>query len=290
MASTPPTFVHHALDLGPGRRIAVADAGQGPPVVLVHGAFLTGRDWTLGPATALARRRRVLVPDRPGHGDSTRQRSEATPLRQASAVREAIGRLNAERPVLVGHSFGGLVALAWAAAWPDEVQGLVLIAPLAFPEVRLIEKTLYGPRALPFAGEAFAVGARIGLDPLATPLIDSLIFSPQPAPEVWRTGFPHDQVTKPSAGIANGEDSWAVAPWSPGAYVDFARIRAPARVLYGDADRVVDPRRHALRLPSAIPGARVRALPGLGHMPHWFAPDALAEAVDEVSAVAAVRV
>lgn len=268
------------VELDGNRRLHLYEAGEGRPVVLIHGAFLTGADWAIGPAAPLVERHRVLAVDRPGHGLSNRRRGGAAPAREAAQIREATRRLGVERPVLVGHSAGALTALAWAAEHADEVAGVVLVAPIVFSEVRLIEQSIWGPRAVPFAGEAAAWVARWTVDPVMLPLVDRLIFSPQDPPEAWRTGFPHDQVLTASAGIANGEDADAILPGSPAMAIPFGRITAPVEALYGDADRVVDPRRHAERLPSVVPHAQVTRLPGLGHMPHWFAPKAVGAAVE----------
>lgn len=275
----------HDVELGRGRTVRLAETGEGPPAVVIHGALQTGADWMLGPIAPLARRFRALVPDRPGHGLSTRRRGEGAPLAQAEALREAVRRRGAERPVLVGHSFGGMVALAWAAAWPQEVAGLVLVAPIVVPELR-IEQAFWGPRATPFAGEAIARAARFGLDPALVPFAQALNFSPQPIPEAWRLGFPHDQVATEQAGIANGEDAAAVLPGSPAAVIDFARITAPTYAIHGTADKVVDPARHARRLPDLVRGARAEALEGAGHMVHWFDPERVALAAGATLAAA----
>jgi pimeloyl-ACP methyl ester carboxylesterase len=268
------------VELDGHRRLHLYEGGEGRPVMILHGAFLTGADWAIGPAAPLAERFRALAVDRPGHGLSNRRRGEAAPARQAAQVREAAARLGVERPVLIGHSAGALTALAWAAERPEEVAGVVLVAPIVFSEVRLIEQAIWGPRAVPLAGEAAAWIARWTIDPVMLPLVDRLIFAPQDPPETWRTGFPHDQVLTASAGIANGEDADVLVPGSPAMAIPFERITAPVEALYGDADRVVDPRRHAERLPRVVPHARVTRLPGLGHMPHWFAAEEVVAAVE----------
>jgi len=100
-------------------------AGQGPPLVLLHGWALHSGLWGRLP-TSLARRHRVHAVDLPGHGRS----APLTPF-TADAVVEALERrFAAEREPLtvVGWSLGGQLAMAWAFARPDRIARLVLVA------------------------------------------------------------------------------------------------------------------------------------------------------------------
>ena len=136
-----------------GRRIAYAETGAGPPAVLVHGTLMTADDMRLGPMEALARRFHCIAFDRPGHGWSDHVRgADASLWAQAATLRDAVQALGLSRPVICGHSYGGAVALAYGLAYPDEVSGIVALAPICFPEPRL-EHLLFGPRAVPAAGD-----------------------------------------------------------------------------------------------------------------------------------------
>ncbi len=100
--------------------------GDGRPVVLLHGLASNARWWLLvGPL--LARRYRVLALDQRGHGESAKPDTGydfATVVGDLAAFVEA---LDLERPVVVGHSWGGNVALEYAATHPDQAVGLVLV-------------------------------------------------------------------------------------------------------------------------------------------------------------------
>ncbi|HYF22587.1 MAG TPA: alpha/beta hydrolase [Caulobacteraceae bacterium] len=271
-----------AADIEAPGRVRLIEAGAGPPVVLIHGALTTLDDWRLGPLEVLAARFRTIALDRPGHGGSPRPRFEAAPERQAGRLREALGELGVERPVVVGHSFGGLVALAWAAAWAEEIAGLVLLSPMAFREFRPAEHLVLGPRSYPFFGPALSEAANATVDPPMLPRMQDLMFSPQAVPDRWRREFPHDLAL--AGMVADAEDSAVLLPGSPFSLIDHAAVTCPTRVLYGSADRVVDPNRHAVPLAARLPHASTRRLEGLGHMLHHFAPDAVVEAVDDVLA------
>lgn len=100
------------IDLDSGRSLFALQAGEGPDLVLIHGALTTSHDWRVSPAAELAREFRVTVIDRPGHGHSKRSRFSGTPREQADQIAEGLERLGIERPMIAAHSFGGLVTLA----------------------------------------------------------------------------------------------------------------------------------------------------------------------------------
>jgi pimeloyl-ACP methyl ester carboxylesterase len=263
------------IELGEGRSLHLVRRGRGPAVVLVHGALVDHQDWVI--AADRARLEGGLIAlDRPGHGLSRRPRFEAAPHRQAAQIRAGLQVMGIDRPVLAGHSMGGAVALAFAADFPDEVAGLLLAAPIAFPEFRPIEHTYLAPRAAPLSGPALAAVTRVSTDNLFWPLVCRLMFSPLAPSAEWLGAYPTEKVTQPEKTVAEGEDSAAVFPGSPGAVVDFSRIQAPVRVLYGARDKIVDPSRHAERLPAVLPQAVTTRIDDAGHMIHHAAPDVLA--------------
>ena len=264
------------------RTLRVLEAGQGRPVVLIHGALGVAEDMQIALFDRLAPRFRVLAPDRPGHGFSVRDRFEASPFRQAELIRQGLAELGVERPLLAAHSMGGPVALAWARQWPEEVAGLVLMNTAAYPELRPFEHLVLSPRAAPGAGPVLSRMAGAAFDPLMLPLIQKYMFSPQEPPERWAREFPHDLVRRPEQMTVEGEDFADVAA--------LARLAAgyrgtPARtiILAGERDRVVSPRTHSRALVQALPNAELREFPELGHMLHHFAQDAVAEAVEALA-------
>ncbi|MBA3325489.1 MAG: alpha/beta fold hydrolase, partial [Rhodobacteraceae bacterium] len=126
--------MRHDLGAGDGGRTLTVEGvplfyvrrGAGPPVVLIHGASGNLRDFTLDVMPALAARHDVIAFDRPGHGLSGWPGPEAASLsEQARLMRLALAQLGVARATVVGHSYGGSVALAWALDAPETVDGLL---------------------------------------------------------------------------------------------------------------------------------------------------------------------
>lgn len=278
------TLTSHTLPLGEGRSLHLVEGGQGRSIVLIHGAVHDHCDW-MGPLfDAVSARGRALAVDRPGHGESLRPRFKASPREQADQIREGLAMLGVERPLIVGHSFGGMVALAWAAAYPEEPAGLLLLAPIVFQEIRLVEHALFGPRAFPLVGPLVSEVALRTLDPGLLPIVQKLMFSPQPVPPEWLARFPFDRILTAAQAVEEGEDVGNLTPGSPGGLIDFAAIRAPVRIITGDRDHIVDHNRHARRLADLLPQAELTVLEGLGHMLHHADSQPVLRILDEILA------
>jgi pimeloyl-ACP methyl ester carboxylesterase len=114
-----------------GIRIHYLEAGEGPPVVLIHGNVVTAEDYVWsGVFDRVARNHRVISIDRPGFGYSDRPHGSMwTAAEQAELLQEALLHLGIKRPIVVGHSWGTLVALELALS--DAVSGLVLLEQIA---------------------------------------------------------------------------------------------------------------------------------------------------------------
>jgi len=141
------------LDLD-GVRLHYLERGDGAPIVLLHGNGTMIEDWEIsGVLDLAAERHRVIAFDRPGFGYSARPRRRIwTPAEQAELLSQALKRLGVNRPVVVGHSWGTLVALSLALDHPDEVRGLVLLSGYYFPTTRA-DVPLLSPPAIPIIGD-----------------------------------------------------------------------------------------------------------------------------------------
>ncbi|MFC6789079.1 alpha/beta fold hydrolase [Methylobacterium komagatae] len=287
MGVAPGEVARRFVPLSEGGSIAYAETGEGEAIVLIHGTLMALEDVWLPLAPRLAARHRVIALDRPGHGFSTRRRLvDASPWRQAAAIREALDQLGLHRPVLVGHSFGATVALCLALSDPDAVAGVVAMAPLCFPEPRL-EQILFGPRALPGLGDGLSQVLAGSLDRAMLPLLWRAIFLPQTVPPDFAARFPWARACGPARMIAEGED--AMTTWTAlgRAAAAYPTCRVPVRFLGGTADLVVNNALHGALAATLMRGAHFTWLPGTGHMLHHFHQDrVVAEAEALTQAVA----
>src|SRR3954467_3538118 len=137
-----------------GVRVHYIARGKGRPVVLIHGNGTMAEDFVIsGLLDQLAKHYRVLAIDRPGFGHTDRPRLRVwTASAQAHLVHRVLERLKVERPVIVGHSWGTLVALALAIAGWRDVRGLVLLSGYYYP-TRRADVTLTAPLAIPGLGD-----------------------------------------------------------------------------------------------------------------------------------------
>src|SRR6202007_262334 len=116
----------HVVELGaPG-----AEQESVPPIVLVHGAGCNLEDMRLALGERLAVRHRVILIDRAGLGYSKRRgRRGSSAAYQAALVRDDLDRLGVAHSIVVGHSWGGALAAAFALDYPQRTAGIVLLAP-----------------------------------------------------------------------------------------------------------------------------------------------------------------
>jgi pimeloyl-ACP methyl ester carboxylesterase len=258
------------LDLGSGRSLYVHQEGRGPDVVLIHGAMTTSHDWLVSPVfAAVSKTHRVSAVDRPGHGLSRRPRFGGTPREQADQIAEGLDRLGVRRAAVVAHSYGALVALAMAERHPGLAAELVLVAPLAFPEPRLIEHSMLAPRSTPFFGPLFARFAELTqIDRPMVDLLHKVMFAPASVPASWKVTYPYPLILNAGAMVAEAEDSASMLPMSPAGTVDMRGIEVRTRVLTGTSDRVVEDERQAKTLARQLPHGSLVEVEGAGHMLH----------------------
>ena len=161
------------VDVGNGRRMYVSDMGRemrdGPTVIFESGIAATSQNW-LRVQEVVAAYARAVSYDRSGLGWSSPSASERTPSNIARELREMLRHAKIPGPyVLVGHSFGGLVVQRYAAEYPDEVLGVILVDPMRvedWPPVNEAQRAML-ERGTRMAGFGIPV-ARFGLARLAT--------------------------------------------------------------------------------------------------------------------------
>lgn len=267
-----------------GLRVHAWDQGEGQPVVMIHGAGGNLRDWTYHLAPRIARSHRAIAFDRPGFGYTDRPAERGgDPAVQARVLLNATRALGAKRPILVGHSWGASVAMAWALADPGGVAGVVSVSGAAMPwntqpilaEVIGLDQVLIG-----FYFDYLQAGAADGT-------IDRLIariFRPQdpPAGYIEHIGIPLS--LRPHTVAANKEDIRTLNTALRRQWVDYRSITMPVEVVSGTADPIIRPDRQPRPLAETLPNANLTLLENVGHMAHHSAPEEILAAIDRIQA------
>lgn len=263
-----------------GVRIHYLDRGQGTPLVMLHGNGSMVQELRLSGLYELAAARfRVIAPDRPGYGHSSRpRRSWWSPPSQAAWLRALLARIGVERPILFGHSFGALVALAFALDYPTETRGVVLASGYYFPTARLDVPFMAAP-ALPILGDLM----RHTISPLLSralwPHMLKVLFSPAPVPRYFQL-FPTWMALRPSQLRAAAEEAALLVPSASRMQRRYRALEVPAVIVAGAQDRYVDASRHSIALARHIAAAELVVSPRAGHMVHHVDPRRVLHAIE----------
>lgn len=267
-----------------GTRLHYIERGKGRPVVFLHGNGTLLEDLVIsGVVDQTARGYRAVAFDRPGFGHSERPRGRNwTAAAQASALVAAFKILGIERPVVVAHSWGTLVALALALDHVREVSGLVLISGYYYPTPRK-DVLVFSVPAIPVVGDLLrhTVAPLIG-ESIAPRLIERL-FAPQGVSPRFAKEFPLALTLRPSQIRAFAEDTAQMIGTAEMLSQRYASLFPPTAILAGTADKIVS-YRQAQRLHGDVAGSRLEILRGGSHMVHHIAPQRVVHAIDAVAA------
>jgi len=261
----------------PGATLHVHEQGTGPALLLVHGLAGQMAHYTYAVAGQLAQQFRVVVVDRPGSGYSTRAPEAGADLAtQAAALAALIDKLQLGRPVVVGHSLGGALALNLALGHPDRVAGLALVAPLT-----------HMPQGVPKAFEGLTVRSKLLRHAVAWTLavpasirastaVLAQVFGPEAVPRDFAIRGGGLLSLRPSAFLSASSDLQALPLTLPALEQNYARLRIPLNVLFGRDDRILDWKENGQALVDKVPGARLELVDG-GHMLPITQPETTAD-------------
>ncbi|MDU8945029.1 alpha/beta fold hydrolase [Ovoidimarina sediminis] len=278
-----------------GTRIHAVVAGDGPDLVLIHGAFGSTRDFTFDFMGRLSDRYRVIALDRPGLGWSGRADASyarlfaddaESPVEQARILAAAARQLGADQPIVVGHSFGGIVALAWALE--HDPAAVVSLAGVAMP----------WPGEL---GWLYTVnGTSVG-GALVPPLITALVpedrlrngiestFAPQPAPDGYAAHIGPMMPVRRGPFRANARQVNTLRPHVVEMSKRYPTLTLPIEIVHGTADSTVPITVHSGPFSELVASANLVTLDGVGHMPHHVATDEAIAAIERAAARAGLR-
>jgi pimeloyl-ACP methyl ester carboxylesterase len=272
-----------------GRRLHMLQDGAGPDVVLIHGASGNMRDFTYDLVGRLAPDYRVTVLDRPGLGYSERLgRAGATIFEQAAVIIAALDQIGVTRPLVLGHSYGGAVALAMATRHPGRVAGLILLAGASHPwhtPLPLYYRVLSHP-----IGQALVAPILTAFVPdrKVTETIAS-VFAPQSTPPGYAAHFGAGLSLQRRALRENALQRAALLDQIGQMLPDYPSLDLPVEILHGDQDTTVGLAIHSEPLAAKLKTANLVVMTGVGHAPHHAAPDVVVEAIARVAERAGLR-
>lgn len=264
-----------------GLRVHVLVRGRGRSVVLIHGNGTMAEDFAIcGLIDRLAERYRVIAIDRPGFGRTDRPRHRIwTASAQAALLHRVLESLKAERPLLVGHSWGTLVALAMAFEPGRELRGLVLLSGYYFPEQRA-DVSLAGPLALPGLGDAARALVPASVNRALAAQSFQRVFRPQPVPARFAAAFPIETATGATQLRAVTEDAATMNAAAGWLQCGYHRLSLPVAIVTGSADNIVNAATQSMRLHGVLPHSTLKVLPGHGHMIHYGARATVERVID----------
>jgi pimeloyl-ACP methyl ester carboxylesterase len=263
--------LHHATIHG--HDIAFRWEGQGPLLVLIHGMAGSSSMWR-HVIPALARRFTVVAPDLLGHGASAKPRTDYSLGAHASTVRDLLAALGYDRGTLVGHSFGGGVAMQTTYLFPERCERLVLVGSGGLGlEVNALLRAL----SLPGAEVALPIGCRPLLGDLARAALRFLEQrGRRPDPVLAEIVGSYASLADADARRAFVQTLCSVID-RYGQRVS-ARDRlyltadVPTVFVWGTDDPVI-PVAHARDAHASMPGSRLELFDAAGHFPHCEDPE-----------------
>jgi pimeloyl-ACP methyl ester carboxylesterase len=264
-----------------GRRVIYRVAGDGPPVVLIHGMLNSSSHWQ-SVATELARDHTVIAPDLIGHGDSAAPRGDYSLGAHAASIRDLLAAIGIDRASIVGHSLGGGVAMQFFYQFPQRVERLVLISsgglgrevsPMlrtaALPGVSALLSLTIQPRVL----EALAVSGRC--------LRERALAGGVYLQAIARALRPLENADARQAFLTTLRSVIDVHGQRVSATDRLYLLESmPTMIVWGERDNTI-PLDHGRRAHEAIPHSYFRTLPGVAHFPHLEDPDGLSRLLRE---------
>lgn len=247
-----------------GVRLHYLSEGSGPPVVFIHGNDGILQDFKLNILAAASKTYRAIAFDRPGHGYSQRESDKvATAEVQAQLIHDALRELGIEKPVIVGHSWGGALALCYALKYPADVSGIVLLSGVAYNTPETGGHAQDRAELTPVVGDLLISAFVLTQRPLVEVNADQVFF-PAHAPHDYVDTYA-SLVVRPGQIKAYAQDETTLEGTLERNSPLYPSIKVPVVIVTGDQDSIVPPDLHAYPLHKAIPSSELIVIPGAGH-------------------------
>ena len=247
-------------------------------IVFIHGAFINLRDWLFAARSLLKLDSRLIYIDRPGFGYSERDEGKWDAERQAVLARSFVKKIHGKNLILVGHSWGAMVAMAWAAKFPEDVKGVVSIAGLNMP-FSGVSKLANDIGLLRVAYELYFANVASRADNGSIEKFASRIFQPQDIPTGYLDYVGSDLSMRRSTIKANKNDLLIASQALKQNFATYRRIEMPVEIIHGKEDFLLPFKSQAVAFDEVIPNSRLHILPNLGHMAHHFASKELSNSI-----------
>lgn len=257
------------------------------PLIMIHGMSGSTHDMTYSLVPELEDEFRIYVVDRPGFGHSPLLKHGEDLQSQARAIREAVFSLDSRKPIVLGQSYGGAVALSMALDAPETLAALVLLStpsrnwdaphPLLY---RILSKPFLGP-IVAWLITAYAPPSFIDAQA-------QQIFAPQSAPEDYLETLQPMLALRPSSLLLNARQRITLKPQLADMELRYPTLGLPVESIHGTADKIVPHLIHAIPLDNQMQVNRLTELGGVGHMPHHTALEDVEHAVYRAASRAAL--
>jgi pimeloyl-ACP methyl ester carboxylesterase len=264
-----------------GVRLHYLERGEGTPLVLLHGNGAMMQDFEIsGILERLAQGYRVIAVDRPGFGHTNRPRSQSwTPEAQAELVHKALVQLEIKDAIIVGHSWGTLVALSLALDHPADVRSLVLLSGYYFPSLRA-DVLASLPSAAPIIGDLLSYTVAPLLGRAMRSRVFRKLFAPAAVTPRFQAEFPTEMSLRPSQLKASAVDTVSMTPSATALGARYGELKMPIVIMAGTGDRLVDFARQSGCLDEVLAESILVPFEGAGHMIHHSAPEKVVDGIN----------
>jgi pimeloyl-ACP methyl ester carboxylesterase len=256
--------------------------GEGQAVVCLHGGVLWANDFSrlmeLG-----SENYQFYAFDRPGYGYSERPTDQKlTPVDQARLLHQALQKLGVEQPIIVGHSWSGLLTLAYALEYPEHISGMVLVGGAFYGGEAYAAGR--ADKVISFLVQAPVLGQAVSqtiLVPFAKLMVGGMMkttFAPDPVPDGY-TETAKALFARPGQFRANREDVDAFRPTADLLAPQFSSIQTPTVIVVGEQDPF-HPQEQSHRLHKELVHSELVVLPDSGHMLPQAHPEPLLDIID----------
>lgn len=276
VAAFPPSGQFVTVD---GTRLHYEIAGTGPDLVMIHGASGSLRDLTYALRDLLTDRYRVIVVDRPGLGHSD-PLDDTSLAAQARIIKAGVAQLGVTDPVVLGQSYGGAVALAWALEGGP--RALVLVGSPSMPwpgDLDLWYRVTSNP-----VGRALAVPVASAFVPESyVRSATRAVFAPDPVPPGYEAHLGSALTLRRATLATNTAQVNALRAELVTMEPRYPTLTLPVELIHGTADTIVPLHIHSDPLSQRLPDATLTVIDGAGHMPHHAHAEQVIAAIDRAA-------